>query len=177
MDKRLRVALVVSAGLMILQCFLPSQVRASSAVSPEELKAMLSRGGKEGVCSSIKQAVGEGLNARTVVKVAIEIGHNSCIVIKCAISAGGNLEDIITGANDAGVTADVVSRCCVDAGVEAREVAKNLIGINMPGLCYGLGYSEPEQPIIRPDDTPDIPVVSVSSFSSSKPKKLLAPGL
>lgn len=106
---------------------------ASSSLSSQALRDMLSgKGAREDICSSVKQAMGEGFNMRSVVKTAIELGNNSCLVVRCAILAGGNLEDIMKGAVDAGTPSDVVSKCCLEAGADPKEVAKNL----------GLGYSQ-----------------------------------
>ena len=125
----------VSFALLLCNPF-PVKGAEGFPTSSQTFKDMLSgNAGNGSVCSSVKQAVGEGMNAKDVVKVAVELGHNACLVIKCAVMSGGNLEDVINGATDAGVTSDVVARCCIDAGAGTGEVAKSLARVNLPGLC------------------------------------------
>lgn len=80
----------------------------------------------EDACTLVKDALGQGLSAKDVVRTALSLGHNSCLVIKCALYGGGNLEDVINGAYDAGMSSDVIAKCCVDAGANPREVAGKL---------------------------------------------------
>jgi hypothetical protein len=156
-SKYLEYIAIFSFLLLLCHPF-PSKAEASSG--SDTLKDMLSGGtGGESVCSSVKQAVGEGLNARDVVRAAVEMGHNACLVIKCAVYSGGSLENIIDGATDAGVACDVVSRCCMDAGVRAEEVATNLVRV-----CDGLGYSEPPQTLTMPVFPADPPAISPHRF-------------
>ena len=147
----------VSFALLLCNPF-PVKGAEGFPTSSQTFKDMLSgNAGNGSVCSSVKQAV--------------ELGHNACLVIKCAVMSGGNLEDVINGATDAGVTSDVVARCCIDAGAGTGEVAKSLARVNLPGLCYGLGYSEeglgysePAQPITMPDIPSEPPVISPHTF-------------
>lgn len=133
MDKRSATHLAFISFFVFLLSPLVAAGATSSSLSSQALKDMLSgNGARENMCSSVKQAMGEGFNVRNVVRTAIELGNNSCAVIRCAILAGGNLEDIMKGAVDAGAPSDVVSRCCIEAGADPKEVAKNL----------GLGYSQ-----------------------------------
>jgi hypothetical protein len=101
-----------------------------SPLTTQTVKDLSSSKSEESVCRTVKKAIKEGQNVRTLVKTAIDLGNNSCLVVRCAILAGGNLEDIMKGAVDAGTPSDVVSKCCLEAGADPKEVARNL------GLVY-----------------------------------------
>lgn len=149
-------------GFVVVQFFLFSLLLAAPASAKETVRDMLRQSQLAGsnICSSVKEALGEGLDEKDVVRTGIELGHNACLVVKCAIYGGGNLEKVITGAVEAGATADVVSRCALDAGARAREVEASLRLAGL-SLCYfqpGLGYSNPDNPTPPPyDPVPDPP--------------------
>jgi len=133
MEKRSAKRLAIISFFVFLLSPVLAARAASSSLSSQALRDLLSgNSAKENICSSIKQAMDDGFNMRSVVKTAIDLGNNSCLVVRCAILAGGNLEDIMKGAVDAGTPSDVVSKCCLEAGADPKEVAKNL----------GLGYSQ-----------------------------------
>jgi hypothetical protein len=156
--KRAYLVYIAILSFVLLCNPLPSKGVASS--TSETLKDILADGADEAsLCSSVKRAMGKGLNTKDIVRVAVEMGHNACLVIKCGVMAGGNPEDVINGVTDAGITSDVVARCCVDAGVRAGEVATDLARV-----CYGLGYSEPAQTLTMPDIPADPPVISPHTF-------------
>lgn len=126
--------------------------------------------GRTNICTAVEATIGQGMDAKDVVRTAIQLGNSPCLVVKCAIFGGGDLKKIITGAVEAGATSDVVSKCSIDAGANATEVSASLLQAGI-SLCYfepeGHPYTAPMEPsapmdvLPKPDPNPPI---SPSSF-------------
>ena len=132
----------------------------ASAGAADSVKDILSKSGAGDICSTVKRTIGEGKDARTVVKTAIELGHNACVTIKCALSGGASVEKVVTGAIEAGVTSAVVSRCALDSGAEAGEINRCLLTAGM-SQCYiqpeGYPYTRPASGPLADPVIPDVP--------------------
>jgi len=99
--------------------------------------------GKKDICTSVKESIRRGSDAKVVVRTAIELGHSACVVVQCALVAGGDPPRVLAGAIEAGARPEVVARCATDAGMDAQQVAEILTD---PNLVVSICYFQPEGP-------------------------------
>ena len=97
--------------------------------------------GKKDICTSVKESIQGGSDAKVVVRTAIELGHSACVVVQCALEGGGDPPRVLTGAIEAGARPEVVARCATDAGMDAQQVAEILTD---PNLVVSICYFQPE---------------------------------
>ena len=111
-------------------------------------------GGKKNICTSVKESIAGGSDAKIVVRTAIELGHSACVVVQCALEGGGDPQSVLAGAIEAGARPEVVARCAIDAGMDADQVARILMD---PNLRVSICYFQPERPagsVLPPEPYP-----------------------